>query len=498
MRKVMKALEGSTKVGVYAGADTKNKEGTPAWTQSSGDGLRQMCFCGQLGDSFYAKAEEHVDVALDIFQKADPQELRDAIVLGRNEGFMRTVNILGLIVLSQKDPRLFRTAFQDVIRTGNDLGDYMEMNRKIRKFGRSVKTAMQDWVDAKCNAFYAVKYRKQIADAIRLSKKVATTPSQLYTLAMYPRKKEIDMEKLLKAEPQLRAFEDCKVEMAAGKVDNAANLIIENDLDVTSLVSQAPKGLWKALAKKMPTMMFLKYMAKLDREEVLTVELVHEKLTAEKLNKAKVFPFRLYIAYENITNMGAKNALAEVLEEYVGRYDWDVFNKYTWAIGPDVSGSMTRPVEGSTMTPAIVAGLFSSFFYKGLNDALLLPWSTEIHTGLVGPKRDSVLTQLQRTALHGGGGTAMNLVPQHLREKKIKVDKVYLITDSMDWSNPSYGFVAAWEDYHKFNPKAQAILHRVDAHNTKPFSDKQSKELNIVQIFGWSDNVVKYLQYKLA
>lgn len=497
MRKVMAALDATTKIGPYATADKVNKEGAPAWSMGQKDSLRQMCFCGQLGDSFYASAKENVENALDIFQKADPLELQEAIVKGRNEGFMRTVNIMGLVILSQKDPTLFKACFKDVVRTGNDLQDYMEINRKIRKFGRAVKSAMHDWIDEKCNAFYAVKYRKEIADAIRLSKKVADTPAQLYTLEIYPRKKQIDLDKILKAEPGLKAFEDCKDLMKEGNVEKAANLIIENDLDVTSLVSQAPKGLWQALAQKMPVMMFLKYMDKLDREGVLTAALVREKLTPEKLNKAKVFPFRLYIAYEHISNTEARNALAEVLDEYVQMYNWAVFNRYSWAIGPDVSGSMTSAVQGSSLTPCIVAGLFSAFFKKGLKDARLIPWSDSLHEELVTPKGDTVLTQLQRIAHHHGGGTSMGLVPKYLLERKIKVDKVYLITDSMHFSNKGYGFVDAWIAYHKFHPKAQGILHRVDGYNTQPFNEKDAKSLNLMQIFGWSDNVIKYLQFKM-
>jgi 60 kDa SS-A/Ro ribonucleoprotein len=247
----------------------------------------------------------------------------------------------------------------------------------------------------------------------------------------------------------------------------------------------------------MGVMMFLKYLHKLDKEGVLTKELAAGKLTVENLKKAKVFPFRLYIAYVNIANLEVKNLLADVLNSYTDDYRWQAFDQYSWCVGPDVSGSMTSSVNGSALTPATVAGMFSGFFYRGLKNSILLPWADGVQEQLVGPKSDSVVTHCDRIARAGGGGTDLSSVPRYLLHKKIKVDKVYLITDSEHWINVRQGFPECWAKYRAFNPGSQAILHRVDCHDTQPFSPEDAKKLNILQVFGWSDNVIKYLQFKL-
>lgn len=101
--------------------------------------------------------------------RADAQSLAAAIVRGRNEGFIRAFPILGLVYLSKKNAHLFQDAFKKVILTGNDLVDFIEVAKTVRGFGRSLKTAIADWIASNTNPYYAQKYRKQIADAIRLS-----------------------------------------------------------------------------------------------------------------------------------------------------------------------------------------------------------------------------------------------------------------------------------------------------------------------------------------
>jgi len=504
MKKVISAVKASAAVekDIYKTADTVNKENFPAWKLSEKEQLNQLAMCGTLANSFYATTKNLVDDAMELVKKADAKNLQEAIILGRNEGFIRSFNILGLVYLSQKDSNLFKDAFGKVVLTGNDLKDFIDTTNTVRGFGRSIKSAIHKWIGDKTTPFYALKYRREIADAIRVSRFQGEDPIYAFILKIY-NVKNLDSAKVDKAYEkygQLQAYEDVKKAVDAKEYDKAVKLVTDNKLDPTSLISEYDKftgKVWDSVAQQMGVMLFLKYLNKLTREGVFERtgdKLYKEKLKVENLKKAKVFPFRLFIAHQHIEgNVKLKNHLADVLDDYVTKYDWEEWNKQSWAVCPDVSGSMTNAVQGSDMTPSVVAGMFSGFFYKGLDDCTLIPWDDSIHVDSIKPKRDSIISHINSIAHAHGGGTNMELPVQYMIQNKIKVDNAIFITDSMEWGE---GWVPYWKEYRKkVNPKARAFLLRVDAYNSKPFSDKLAKDLDIYQLYGWNDNVLKFMEF---
>lgn len=512
MKNVIAAIDVSVNDS-YKTANTVNREGFKAWEMSDYDKLEQLCMTGTMQNTFYASTKELVNEAIPIFQNAKAEDLAKAIVKGRNEGYVRTSNIMGLIYLSQKDPVLFRSVFNKVIKTGNDMEDFINMCHKVRGFGRSIKSAIASWLTENVNPYYALKYRKQVADAIRISKFKGEDPIYKFALAHYlgsvvkSRDKfnkpvmldEKDIKPAYKKYPQLKGYQAAVEALKEGETDKLIELINKHKLDVMSLIGngKVEDKVWTALGNQMPVMMTLKYLNKLDRSGVFNkdISMIKEKLTVENLQKAKVFPFRLYIAYTHMTNQKVGNHLVDVLNKYIESFDWGVFNKYSWCIAPDVSGSMTNAVTGSDLTPAIVAGMFSGFFYKGLDESILVPWGTNAYKYNT-PKADSVVTHINNIARAGGGGTNMEAPVNHLINTKTKVDNFMLITDSMEWGS---GWLTSWKEYkRKINHNARAFMIRVDSNGTQPMSDNDAKKYGIYQIFGWSDNVVKYIDYILS
>ena len=208
----MKTLKENLKtVATYASADTTNAENFPAWTPSDAALLEQLTMTGTLGNSFYADAKEAAKEAVALLDRADAQALAAAIVRGRNEGFVRAFPILGLVYLSKKNAHLFQDAFKKVVLTGNDLVDFIEVAKTVRGFGRSLKTALADWIASNTNPYYAQKYRREIADAIRLSRFKGEDSIYAYILNAYSDVKGNSAEKLEKAYaeyPDLAAHRD--------------------------------------------------------------------------------------------------------------------------------------------------------------------------------------------------------------------------------------------------------------------------------------------------
>lgn len=534
----MKQLKNNLRTIVaYAGADTRNAEGFPAWTPSDTTLLDQLAMTGTLGNSFYANAKDTTADAVALLERADAQALAAAIVRGRNEGFIRAFPILGLVHLSQKDSRLFRETFPKVVLTGNDLVDFIEIAKTRRGLGRAIKAAVAEWVAKNTNAYYAQKYRRQIADAIRISRFKGEDSIYAYVLGAYPGVKGNSEEKAERAYheyPDLAAHRDFISAVESGNLAGAAALLREKNIDVNSLTNlygKFDKELWAAVAAKSPVMRFVKYLAKFLREGVLTEGMLKAKVNVEALRKAKVFPFRLYTAYlaldrelgyisyeaveainrpfaqmladEVTVNEAEKKEvmcdavfvlkyLADVMNDYAASFDWSAFADAKWVIAPDVSGSMSSRIGGSNLlTYASVSAMFAGFFLKGISDVTFLPWNFEILPYDV-PRADSVMTHIKAITEMVGGGTYMEVAVKHMLWKDIDTDYAVFLTDTEEYGS---GWLAAWRLYHRRHPKAVAFVLRGDSYMTSPIPEAEAERLNVHQIFGWNDSVIDYMKF---
>ena len=489
---------------VYQTADTVNAENFPAWRQTVKAALDQLAMTGTLGNSFYASAKELSEDALTMLNQAEAEDLAQAIVKGRNEGFIRTVPILGLVVLSQKDPALFKQVFGQVILTGNDLVDFIDLAHKTRGFGRAVKSAIRSYLETKVSPYYAMKYRKQLADAIRLSRFKGEDPIYSYILSVYPETRGYSEEKLAAAYEKYAELAKRKEFIGLleeGRKSEAAALLSDSDIDVDSLTAyynRFDREIWQAAAKRTPVMKFLKYIAKFQREGVELASLAKEKITVSNLQRAKVFPFRLVTA-ELALNRGSEQAfgsvreiLLGVLDDYTDRYDWSDFNRYRWVIAPDVSGSMGSQIgRSSVLTFAHISAMFTAFFRRGLDQVEILPWDTEVQSFDV-PKNDSVRTQMSAILQMVGGGTYMEASVEHMIKHRIMTDYAVFLTDTEEYGR---GWLKSWMKYRQMNPNAKAFLLRGDSYLTSPISEADAEKYGIKQIFGWNDSVMDYIHY---
>ncbi len=239
----------------------------------------------------------------------------------------------------------------------------------------------------------------------------------------------------------------------------------------------------------------LRHIATFERYGVLKAltKLLVKRLTVENLEKAKIFPFRLYEAYLKVNDPFTKQHLADLLDQYVMKYDFSYFGRVV--ICPDVSGSMIKRIRKAAYTPATIAGMFAGILYKALRNSVLIPWSTEVRLKLVQSRKAPVISHILAISNAAGGGTFMEAPINLLIKAKEKVEVLILITDSEEWGK---GWLKAWRTYkEKINPEAKAFLIRVDSYNTNPFSPEIADKLDIYQIYGWTDSVIKYIEFTL-
>ena len=387
--------------------------------------------------------------------------------------------------------------------------DFIEVAKTLRGFGRSLKRALADWIASNTNPYYAQKYRRQIADAIRLSRFKGEDPIYAYVLDAYPKVKGASAEKLARAYaeyPELAAHRDFVAAVESGDLASAARILDERNLDVNSLTAyygKFDKALWAVVAKRSPVMRFVKYLAKFLREGVLTPELLKAKVNVESLKKAKVFPFRLCTAYLAVVRGRGFSAedkwvldeIADVMNDYAQSFDWSAFAGRRWMIAPDVSGSMSSPIgESSVLTYATVSAMFVGFFLKGIGDVKVLPWDTKVRPYTV-PRADSVMTHIDAITGMVYGGTRMEAAVDDMLANGIETDCAVFLTDTEEYGR---GWLAAWREYHKRQPQAVAFVLRGDSYATSPIPETEAEELNVYPVFGWNDSVIEYMKFVLA
>ena len=111
-------------------------------------------------------------------------------------------------------------------------------------------------------------------------------------------------------------------------------------------------------------------------------------------------------------------------------------------------------------------------------------------------KYDSVMTQINAVSKANGGGTDMSCALNFMIENHIRKDCVVFITDTEEYCQP---WIKAWREYRsKVNGKAKAFIIRCDCYGTNPFPNDIAEKLDIYPIYGFNDNVIKYMEYILA
>ena len=188
----------------------------------------------------------------------------------------------------------------------------------------------------------------------------------------------------------------------------------------------------------------------------------------------------------------AKAHLAATLDAYARAFDWGVFNRGSWVVSPDVSGSMSKPL-GSNLRYVDVAGMFAGFFSVGLERVTILPFDTEVHPYALG-REASVLKHVRAIGKLCGGGTYLESPIKEMIRRDIRVDNALFITDTEEWGE---GWLGYWKQYRRRNPHARAFLLRLDSYRTQCFPPDEAEALGIHQIFGWSDAVVDYMRLAL-
>jgi len=140
-----------------------------------------------------------------------------------------------------------------------------------------------------------------------------------------------------------------------------------------------------------------------------------------------------------------------------------------------------------------VAALVASVILRNNQEAIVLPFEQDV-VNIRLNSRDSVMTNAQKLASIGGGGTCVSAPLQKLNMARVNVDLVIFISDNESWVdtkrnqiyNSGTATMKEWNEIKSRNERAKMIcIDIVPGYHTQAPDEKN----NILNVGGFSDQV---------
>ena len=475
--------------------DTYNEAGGIAYTLTPKQQLAQLAATGCLNNTYYADAQSQLDQVLKLAENLDAEFIAKTAVYSRQKGFMKDMPALLLAVLAQKDVNMLARVFDQVVDNGKMLRNFAQIIRSgavgRKSFGNRPKKLMQTWLltaTEKQLLNAAVGNSPSLADVVKM---VHPKPREAWRAAWFAWLigKPYDREAL---PPITRAFEDYK-QSREGELPNVPfQMLTALDLNSGDWAEIARNGSWQQVRQNLNTFLRHEVFAKSEN-----IKMVAEKLRDETaIARARVLPYQLLTAYQATSNQmpfEIREALQDAMETAVQNVP-AIQGKVV--VCPDVSGSMHSSVTGhrgsaTSKTRCIdIAALVSAAMLRTNPQARVIPFE-QITVNVQLNPRDSIMTNAEKLANIGGGGTACSAPLAILNREKADVDLVVIVSDNESWADESQGWgtttslMKEWDILKRRCPEAKLVCLDI-----QPYTKAQARNRHdILNIGGFSDQV---------
>ena len=479
----------------FTKTDTYNEAGGIAYTLTPKQQLAQLAATGCLNNTYYADAQSQLDQVLKLAESLDAEFIAKTAVYARQKGFMKDMPALLLAVLAQKDVNMLARVFDQVVDNGKMLRNFAQIIRSgavgRKSFGNRPKKLMQTWLltaTEKQLLNAAVGNSPSLADVVKM---VHPKPREAWRAAWFAWLigKPYDREAL---PPITRAFEDYK-QSREGELPNVPfQMLTALDLNSGDWAQIARNGSWQQVRQNLNTFLRHEVFAKSKN-----IKMVAEKLCDETaIARARVLPYQLLTAYQATSEQmpfEIREALQDAMETAVQNVP-TIQGKVV--VCPDVSGSMHSPATGyrgsvSTKTRCIdIAALVSAAMLRTNPQARVIPFE-QITVNVKLNPRDSIMTNAEKLANIGGGGTTCSAPLAMLNREKADVDLVVIVSDNESWADDSQQWGATtslmkeWNILKQRCPEAKLVCLDIQPYTTAQARNRQ----DILNIGGFSDQV---------
>lgn len=475
-------------------ADTRNEAGGIAYTLTPKQQLAQLAATGCLNSTYYTDAQDQLEQVLGLAENLDAEFIAKTAVYARQKGFMKDMPALLLAVLAQKDVNMLARVFDQVADNGKMLRNFAQIIRSgavgRKSFGNRPKKLMQTWLltaTEKQLLNAAVGNAPSLADVVKM---VHPKPREAWRAAWFAWLigKPYDREAL---PPITRAFEDYKQSRQGALPDVPFQMLTALELNSGDWTQIARNGSWQQVRQNLNTFLRHDVFAKSKN-----IKMVVEKLRDQTaIRRARVLPYQLLTAYQAASEQmpfEIRDALQDAMETAVQNVP-AIRGKVV--VCPDVSGSMHSPATGyrgsaTTKTRCIdIAALVSAAMLRTNPKARVIPFERITVNVQLNP-RDSVMTNAEKLANIGGGGTACSAPLAMLNREKADVDLVVIVSDNESWADRGQwggktGLMKEWDILKQRCPEAKLVCLDIQPYTTAQAQNRH----DILNIGGFSDQV---------
>lgn len=496
--------------------DAVNAAGGKAYKMSSKAALARYAATGCLSNTFYVKAQDHLDRVKQLALKCDSEFLAKLAIFSRKDGYMKDMPALLLSIVAcrddEKSRRALKSAFPIAVDNGRMVRNFVQIMRSGALGRKSLGTGPRNLVQGffarnKPNWLFrqlSVGQDPSGADIIRMVHPKPVSPEHEalfgYMIGKLPNDKRTKKWKALP--PLVKEFEAWKKDHSQPIPALDFRLFTADKLSGAEWAQLFRNGNYHFIRMNLNTAI---------RHGALKADPGLEKFIADRLrdkeviSKVRLMPYQLMAAYAHVDNSiprSIRDALHDAMEFAVDNVP--VIGGNTVVI-VDVSGSMRSPVTGRTgnvtgskVSCVAVASLFSAAIVRKNRDAKVLPVDTSIHWKYVPEPRNTIITESQKLAGFGGFGTNLGLGLQYISKQRWKVDNLIIISDQESWAD-RYSYYGGgdpegtvtmheWENIRSKNRGAKLVCIDIQPGVTHQALEGRDE---ILHVAGWSDAVFK-------
>ena len=476
-------------------ANTRNEAGGIAYTLTPKQQLAQLAATGCLNSTYYTDAQDQLEQVLELAEQLDAEFIAKTAVYARQKGFMKDMPALLLAVLAQKDVNMLARVFDQVADNGKMLRNFAQIIRSgavgRKSFGNRPKKLMQTWLltaTEKQLLNAAVGNSPSLADVVKM---VHPKPREAWRAAWFAWLigKQYDRAAL---PPVTRAFEDYKQSRQGALPDVPFQMLTALELNSGDWAQIARNGSWQQVRQNLNTFLRHDVFAKSKNIKMVTEKLRDKTAIA----RARVLPYQLLTAYQATSEQmpsEIREALQDAMETAVQNVP-AIRGKVV--VCPDVSGSMHSPATGyrgsaTSRTRCIdIAALVSAAMLRTNPQARVIPFE-QITVNVQLNPRDSIMTNAEKLANIGGGGTACSAPLAMLNREKADVDLVVIVSDNESWADDSQqwggktSLMKEWNILKRRCPEAKLVCLDIQLYTKAQARNRQ----DILNIGGFSDQV---------
>ena len=475
-------------------ANTRNEAGGIAYTLTPKQQLAQLAATGCLNSTYYTDAQDQLEQVLELAEQLDAEFIAKTAVYARQKGFMKDMPALLLAVLAQKDVNMLARVFDQVADNGKMLRNFAQIIRSgavgRKSFGNRPKKLMQTWLltaTEKQLLNAAIGNAPSLADVVKM---VHPKPREAWRAAWFAWLigKPYDREAL---PPITRAFEDYKQSRQGALPDVPFQMLTALELNSGDWAQIARNGSWQQVRQNLNTFLRHGVFAKSKN-----IKMMAEKLRDQTaIRRARVLPYQLLTAYQAASEQmpfEIRDALQDAMETAVQNVP-AIRGKVV--VCPDVSGSMHSPATGyrgsaTSKTRCIdIAALVSAAMLRTNPQARVIPFE-QITVNVQLNPRDSIMTNAQKLANIGGGGTACSAPLALLNREKADVDLVVIVSDNESWADRGQwggktSLMKEWDILKQRCPEAKLVCLDIQPYATVQVQNR----CDILNVGGFSDQV---------